>query len=136
MTVLLSAADPRRLPRWPGVVLVALAALALVACGGNPNEDVDSNEFSRPSAAAFPAQPRDNAEETDDSASEDDAGEQMSDEADGAAADDPPPATEAVDETIHVRVFPANPIRWQAVPAIDRISHKKHNQGIWIDSPK
>ncbi len=104
--VLLSAADPRRLPRGLGVVLFALAALALLACGGNPNEDVDSNEFSRPSAAAFPAQPRDNAEDTqagdeiDDSASEGDASEQASDEPDGAAADDPPPVTEAVDYEI------------------------------------
>ena len=105
---LLQAADPRRLPRWVGVVLFALAALALVACGGNPNENIESNEFARPSAAAFPTQPRDDAEETqavdetDSSATEDDAGEQASDASDGVATDDPSPASEELDDEIEL----------------------------------
>ena len=91
---LLQAADPRRFPRWAGVGLLALLALAFVACGGNPNEGVESNEFSRPSAGVFPTQPRDDAEETqaadetDSSATEDDDVAQTPDEL-NAAADDP-----------------------------------------------
>ena len=100
----LHVADARRLPRWFGVAVVLLAALALVACG-NPNEDVDSGEFFRPSSAAFPAAPRDDESDTpasgDEAGSENegDVGEQISEESEG---DDSRSAADELDDEIEL----------------------------------
>ncbi len=101
---LLHAANLRRLSYWVGALFVALA---LLACGGNPNEDFESNEFFRSGTAAFPAPPRGDAEEmqaaaeTDESANEDDVAAQASDEP-VSVADDPPAASEGFDDEIEL----------------------------------